>query len=219
MDKEGSGGYTGNITEKEDRLMERNALRERLREQWKRRGLSREELAEALGVSRQAVSKWEGGQSLPDLEKVADLCRLLEISMDWLVFGQGVQGSRSLWRNPKAVTAATVVNLLGLLLRITIYEVFYQEWLALLAVVAVTAVGCGICAAGRSTASEADRKRMDRWFWSVNIWILGVIPGLYLRGFLLRLGVQGMLPELCYLGRCAGVTAEMAGKGRSGTDS
>ena len=36
-------------------------------------GLSQEQLAEKIGVSRQAVSKWEGGQSTPELEKLKAL--------------------------------------------------------------------------------------------------------------------------------------------------
>lgn len=43
-------------------------------------GLSQEALAEKLDVSRQAVAKWETGQTLPTAERLAELCRLLEVS-------------------------------------------------------------------------------------------------------------------------------------------
>ena len=42
----------------------------------KRAGWSQEELAAQLGVSRQSVSKWEGAQSVPDLQKVVQMSRL-----------------------------------------------------------------------------------------------------------------------------------------------
>ena len=42
----------------------------------KRQGLSQDELANRLHVTRQAVSKWEGAQSVPDLEKILLLSRL-----------------------------------------------------------------------------------------------------------------------------------------------
>ena len=42
----------------------------------KRNGWSQEELAEKLQVSRQAVSKWEGAQTVPDLGKILMLSRL-----------------------------------------------------------------------------------------------------------------------------------------------
>lgn len=48
-------------------------------------GLSQEELASRLEVSRQAVSKWESGQTLPDLERAAALSRLLGVSLDYLL--------------------------------------------------------------------------------------------------------------------------------------
>ena len=51
----------------------------------KKQGWSQEELAEQLGVSRQAVSKWEGAQSTPDLNKVLALSELFGVSTDYLL--------------------------------------------------------------------------------------------------------------------------------------
>ena len=51
-------------------------------------GLSQEQLGDKLGVSRQAVSKWEGGQANPDLQYVMALCRLFEVTSDYLLFGE-----------------------------------------------------------------------------------------------------------------------------------
>lgn len=51
----------------------------------KERGLSQEDLAELLDVSRQAVSKWEQGDGYPEMEKVLYLSRELRISLDDLM--------------------------------------------------------------------------------------------------------------------------------------
>ena len=51
----------------------------------KQAGLSQEQLAERLGVSRQAVSKWETGEATPELSKLAALCSVLNVSADWLL--------------------------------------------------------------------------------------------------------------------------------------
>ncbi len=51
-------------------------------------GLSQGELAEQLGVSRQAVSKWETDAGLPDLERLIALSRLYHITLDELVKGE-----------------------------------------------------------------------------------------------------------------------------------
>ncbi len=51
----------------------------------KDRGLSQEEVAEAVGVSRQAVAKWEAGQGYPDITNLVALSDLLGVSIDRLV--------------------------------------------------------------------------------------------------------------------------------------
>ncbi|MBQ3181737.1 MAG: helix-turn-helix transcriptional regulator, partial [Clostridia bacterium] len=48
-------------------------------------GMSQEQLAENLDVSRQSVSKWEMDQALPQLDKVIELCELFKISTDSLL--------------------------------------------------------------------------------------------------------------------------------------
>ena len=58
---------------------------EKIVELRKAKGLSQEELAEQLGVSRQAVSRWELGQTIPDIPNLLQLCELFGVSADYLV--------------------------------------------------------------------------------------------------------------------------------------
>lgn len=51
----------------------------------KKNGLSQEELAEKMNVSRQSVSKWEGAQSVPDLNKIIALSEIFGVSTDYLL--------------------------------------------------------------------------------------------------------------------------------------
>ena len=51
----------------------------------KKNGMSQEELAEKMNVSRQSVSKWEGAQSVPDLEKILQLSDLFGVTTDYLL--------------------------------------------------------------------------------------------------------------------------------------
>ena len=51
----------------------------------RRKGLSQEELADRLGVTRQSVSKWEGGAAMPELSKLVALSELFSVSVDYLV--------------------------------------------------------------------------------------------------------------------------------------
>ncbi|WP_328598657.1 helix-turn-helix domain-containing protein [Inconstantimicrobium porci] len=57
--------------------------------------LSQEELAEKLGISRQAVSKWESGQSLPDLNKLKAISKLYNVTIDSLVNDDNEIGERN----------------------------------------------------------------------------------------------------------------------------
>ena len=60
-------------------------LNEKIFQCRKRSGLSQEELAERLGVSRQAVSKWELGTAQPELDKLRLLAQTFGVSTDWLL--------------------------------------------------------------------------------------------------------------------------------------
>ena len=53
----------------------------------KQKGLSQEELADKIGVSRQAVSKWESEQSTPDLDKIIVMSDLFEVTTDYILKG------------------------------------------------------------------------------------------------------------------------------------
>ena len=60
------------------------AFGDRLQEVRKRSGLTQEEFAEQLQVSRQAVSKWESGRGYPELEKLLYICERCDTTMDAL---------------------------------------------------------------------------------------------------------------------------------------
>ncbi len=60
-------------------------MADKIIEQRKKNGWSQEELAEKLNVSRQSVSKWEGAQSVPDLNKVIAMASIFGVSTDYLL--------------------------------------------------------------------------------------------------------------------------------------
>ena len=82
-------------------------LSERIALARKQAGLSQEQLGEKLGVSRQAVSKWESGQTNPDVAYVAEMCRLFGVSSDWLLLGQETEQARNPVRCPSCHTIVT----------------------------------------------------------------------------------------------------------------
>lgn len=65
--------------------MNQNYLGRKILECRQNKGLTQEELAGRIGVTPQALSKWERGQSLPDVALLADLCQILGCSADLLL--------------------------------------------------------------------------------------------------------------------------------------
>ena len=51
----------------------------------KAKGITQEQLAEKLDVSRQSISKWESGQSVPELENIVALSTIFDVSTDYLL--------------------------------------------------------------------------------------------------------------------------------------
>ena len=63
-------------------------FQERLHQLRRQRGLSQENLAEVIGVTRQAVQKWESGASRPDMDNLVALSRYFETTLDYLITGE-----------------------------------------------------------------------------------------------------------------------------------
>lgn len=60
-------------------------ISEKLKDARKNSGMTQEQLAEKLCVSRAAVAKWESGKGLPDVENLRSISRLLDVSIDYLL--------------------------------------------------------------------------------------------------------------------------------------
>ena len=58
----------------------------------KKNGYTQEQIAEKIGVSRQAVAKWERGEALPDIENVIALADVYEVTVDSLVRNVALYG-------------------------------------------------------------------------------------------------------------------------------
>ena len=80
----------------------------------KARNISQEELAEQLGVSRQAVSRWEVGSALPDASNILQLSKLFGVSADYLL-NDDYKGEA-----PAPIKSKTVSSIAGTFVRKTI---------------------------------------------------------------------------------------------------
>lgn len=70
---------------------------EKLKELRKQSGLSQEKLAEKLGVSRQAVTKWERDTGVPDIDNIMAISKLFDVSMDELFLMKEVRRRKEIF--------------------------------------------------------------------------------------------------------------------------
>ena len=73
----------------------------------KKKNLSQEDLASILNVSRQTISKWETGESNPDIDKIVPLCNFFEISTDEFLKGRDIVYEKKLDKEKKKNKALT----------------------------------------------------------------------------------------------------------------
>lgn len=62
-------------------------IADRIQSLRKSKGISQEQLADVVGVSRQAVSKWESEQTIPDLDKIILMSEYFEVTTDYILKG------------------------------------------------------------------------------------------------------------------------------------
>ena len=94
-------------------------MAERIQYLRKTKGISQEELADQVGVSRQAVSKWESEQSTPDVDKIIIMSDLFGVTTDYLL--KGIEAAEAQERKGTEVAgkvlyiASTAFVVIGLL--------------------------------------------------------------------------------------------------------
>lgn len=141
----------------------------------KTKGISQEQLAEKIGVSRQAVSKWESEQSIPDIDKIILMSDFFNVTTDSLL--KGIETSQDI--NEKKTDAniftvvATALNFIGLIIAIVIW-IEKQTAFSVAIGLIFMAMGCMIFSVGQITGEN--RKCAIKYFCYVNVWILLLMP-------------------------------------------
>ena len=69
-------------------------IADRIQSLRKNKGISQEELADKVGVSRQAVSKWESEQSVPDLDRVIIMSEYFGVTTDYILKGLNLKNNQ-----------------------------------------------------------------------------------------------------------------------------
>ena len=163
-------------------------MADRIQSLRKAKGISQEELADRIGVSRQAISKWESEQSSPDLEKIILLSNYFEVTTDYLLKGIEMQSAFPEKTKPDArifAAVGTTFNFIGLISAIMIWMVV-QTPISVAVGFIIMAFGCMIGAVGQFMGDNNVQAR--RWFLGINIWFLVLMPASCVFNF-----VQGKL--------------------------
>lgn len=151
-------------------------IADRIQHLRKMKGISQEELADKLGVSRQAISKWESEQSSPDIEKVIIMSEFFEVTTDYLL--KGIEPvpdkTAAIEQKPDAgifTIVGTAFNIMGV---VVAAMVWYEEQIATATAVGLILliVGCMVYGIGMMVSEPASIKQAQRRFWAANVWIL-----------------------------------------------
>ena len=97
-------------------------IADRIQNLRKLRGISQEQLADRLGVSRQTISKWESEQSAPDMEKIILLSDYFEVTTDYLLKGIEKQEEGSPKPDARIFSlTGTTLGFLGIVISVAIW--------------------------------------------------------------------------------------------------
>lgn len=145
------------------------------------KGISQEELADKIAVSRQSVSKWESEQSSPDIEKVILMSDYFEVTTDYLLKGIEPPATNNpviTKEEPNAnifTIVATAFNFLGLIVAAMIWK-DEQTAVATAAGLIFIVLGCMIYGIGMTVSDTNTKSQAKQTFWTINVWTLTFIP-------------------------------------------
>ena len=160
-------------------------LADRIQSLRKAKGISQEELADQIGVSRQAISKWESEQSCPELDKIILLSDYFDVTTDYLL--KGIEAKSDVYDNPNVpemrkddnknaiiyAAAGTAINFIGLVGAIRIW-IEKQTPSSVTIGLILMALGCFMYALGQITGKNTAGIR--KWFFGINIWFFLLMP-------------------------------------------
>ena len=151
-------------------------IADRIQSLRKTKGISQEELADKIGVSRQAISKWESEQSSPDLEKIILLSDYFDVTTDYLLKGIEVKTDSLEKKKEDAcifTAVGTTFNFIGLMTAIMVWIEKQTPGSVAIGFI-IMACGCMIYAIGQFVGKNTFSAK--RWFIILNIWLVLLMP-------------------------------------------
>lgn len=152
----------------------------------KQNGMSQEELAEKIGVTRQAVSKWESEQSTPDMENIIAISDLFSVTTDYLLKGDEIKkdnGKRIIEIDLKneipdlIIFISSVLNIIGVATGYNWMKEFRdsRSFYSFIFIFAATL----LFVISSRFFDEKIKENKIRWFVNINIWLYAAYSWCY----------------------------------------
>ena len=163
-------------------------LGEKLQGFRKRSGLSQEQLSAQLGVSRQAISKWELGESVPETENIVQLSKLFSVSCDYLLLDEVetiTAASHTSSVQTEKQQYAVIAHALGLALcasGLLIAVAGWNMWQTALPVaigLIAQVMGIMVFEIINYSADAVERLELRKRFWKWACWMVAPVPVAY----------------------------------------
>lgn len=161
----------------------------------KSKGLSQEEMASELGVSRQALSKWECNTSIPDIDKVVALSNYFKVTTDYLLKDEYIDENVVLSTEIKKqsgnipIAISTAIIAIGLIVALAMANdgTLFFYWQFSSAALGIGIQIAGVCIFEVLYFSKYFEIKNQFLFLGINTWLLSVMPTILSSGVLSKL--------------------------------
>lgn len=171
-------------------------IADRIQHLRKVKGISQEELADKIGVSRQAVSKWESEQTSPDIEKIILMSDFFDVTTDYILKGIEPIPDEPMLQKEKPNASifsitGTSFNFIGI---VVAAMTWYEEQVTTATAIGIIflIIGCMIYGIGMTVADKTTTDKAKRNFWAINVWTVTFVP--LSMGYNILSGAKGVAP-------------------------
>ncbi|MFT4145192.1 MAG: helix-turn-helix transcriptional regulator [Mobilitalea sp.] len=196
---------------------------EKIQKLRKEKGLSQEQLANQLEVSRQAISKWELGESFPDINKVVLISEYFQVTTDYLIKDyssdeeQSVRAGRDYTSNNTAINNTAMKNII-LIISLTLIviglivgwargstdgaKLEYLPFQLIAPGIIIQILGVVLFEVYNTRVENKIKKVSRCWFYGISIWFVDLLPIVIFVGRFFRYVVgsyNGIMPYLCMM--------------------
>lgn len=150
-------------------------IADRIQSLRKTKGISQEELADIIGVSRQTISKWESEQSTPDMDRIIQLSDCFDVTTDFLLKGIEPIKTEAKRKLDARIfsTVATVLDFIGIVVAIIVW---INDKSSVSVMIGLIFLALGFMTHLIGQYIGINNKQANKWFWIVNIWMFVLIP-------------------------------------------